>query len=55
MKTIPIKRTHRPNLKNISVTIPRDNLATINGASNGSGKSTHAFDTLYAEGRRRFA
>jgi excinuclease ABC subunit A len=55
MKTIPIKPTRQPDLKNINVAIPRDKPATINGASNGSGKSTHAFDTIYAEGQRRFA
>jgi excinuclease ABC subunit A len=41
------------NLKNISVTIPRDRLVVITGVS-GSGKSTLAFDTLYAEGQRRY-
>lgn len=41
------------NLKNISVTIPRDQLVVITGLS-GSGKSTLAFDTLYAEGQRRY-
>jgi len=55
MKDIIIKPTRQHNLKNISVTIPRDNPATINGASDGSGKSTHAFDTPYAEGQRRYA
>lgn len=41
------------NLKNISVTIPRDQLIVISGLS-GSGKSSLAFDTLYAEGQRRY-
>src|SRR5512138_3493478 len=41
------------NLKNISVEIPRDQLVVITGVS-GSGKSTLAFDTLYAEGQRRY-
>ncbi len=44
-------RTH--NLKNISLTIPRDKLVVITGLS-GSGKSSLAFDTLYAEGQRRY-
>lgn len=44
-------RTH--NLKNISLTIPRDQLVVITGVS-GSGKSSLAFDTLYAEGQRRY-
>ncbi len=44
-------RTH--NLKNIDITIPRDKLVVITGLS-GSGKSSLAFDTLYAEGQRRY-
>jgi len=44
-------RTH--NLKNIDITIPRDKLVVITGIS-GSGKSSLAFDTLYAEGQRRY-
>jgi excinuclease ABC subunit A len=44
-------RTH--NLKNIDITIPRDKLVIITGLS-GSGKSSLAFDTLYAEGQRRY-
>ena len=44
-------RTH--NLKNISLTLPRDRLVVITGLS-GSGKSSLAFDTLYAEGQRRY-
>ena len=44
-------RTH--NLKNIDITIPRDSLVVITGLS-GSGKSSLAFDTLYAEGQRRY-
>ena len=41
------------NLKNVNVTIPRDSLTVITGLS-GSGKSSLAFDTLYAEGQRRY-
>ncbi|MGC3601893.1 ATP-binding cassette domain-containing protein, partial [Enterococcus faecalis] len=41
------------NLKNIDVTIPRDKMVVVTGLS-GSGKSTLAFDTLYAEGQRRY-
>src|SRR5258708_16299615 len=44
-------RTH--NLKNINVTIPRDRLVVITGLS-GSGKSSLAFDTIFAEGQRRY-
>ena len=49
--TIRGARTH--NLKNINLTIPRDKLIVITGLS-GSGKSSLAFDTLYAEGQRRY-
>lgn len=41
------------NLKNIDLTIPRDKLTVITGLS-GSGKSSLAFDTIYAEGQRRY-
>ncbi|HBO76233.1 MAG TPA: hypothetical protein DD653_16330, partial [Marinilabiliales bacterium] len=41
------------NLKNIDVTIPRNSLTVITGLS-GSGKSSLAFDTIYAEGQRRY-
>lgn len=50
---IIIKGARVHNLKNIDVTIPRDKLVVITGLS-GSGKSSLAFDTLYAEGQRRY-
>lgn len=52
-KEIVIKGARSNNLKNINVTIPRDKLVVLSGLS-GSGKSSLAFDTLYAEGHRRF-
>ena len=52
MKDIIIKGARQHNLKNISVEIPRDKLAVITGVS--VCKSTLAFDTLYAEGQRRY-
>ena len=51
--TIYIKGAREHNLKNIDVTIPRDQLVVITGVS-GSGKSSLAFDTIYAEGQRRY-
>ena len=48
-----IKGARVNNLKNIDVEIPRDKLVVITGLS-GSGKSSLAFDTLYAEGQRRY-
>ena len=50
---IVIKGAKEHNLKNINLTIPRDKLVVITGLS-GSGKSSLAFDTLYAEGQRRY-
>ncbi len=50
---ISIKGAREHNLKNIDVTIPRDQLVVITGLS-GSGKSSLAFDTIYAEGQRRY-
>jgi excinuclease ABC subunit A len=51
--SIIIKGAREHNLKNIDVTIPRDRLVVITGLS-GSGKSSLAFDTIYAEGQRRY-
>src|SRR6202166_5103005 len=48
-----IKGAREHNLKNIDVEIPRDKLVVITGLS-GSGKSSLAFDTIYAEGQRRY-
>src|SRR3954454_18229004 len=50
---IVIKGARQHNLKDIDVTIPRDRLVVITGLS-GSGKSSLAFDTIYAEGQRRY-
>ena len=50
---IVIKGARVHNLKNIDLEIPRNQLVVITGVS-GSGKSSLAFDTLYAEGRRRY-
>ncbi|MDX8405842.1 MAG: excinuclease ABC subunit UvrA [Mariprofundus sp.] len=52
-KVIRIEGARVHNLKNISLNIPRDKLVVITGVS-GSGKSSLAFDTLYAEGQRRY-
>jgi len=51
--TISIKGARENNLKNIDLTIPRDKLVVFTGLS-GSGKSSLAFDTIYAEGQRRY-
>ena len=53
MRNIVIKGAKVNNLKNIDVEIPRDKLVVLTGLS-GSGKSSLAFDTLYAEGQRRY-
>ena len=53
MQNIVIKGARSHNLKNIDITIPRDKLIVITGLS-GSGKSTLAFDTIFAEGQRRY-
>ncbi|MBQ7089536.1 MAG: excinuclease ABC subunit UvrA, partial [Clostridia bacterium] len=50
---ITIKGAKENNLKNIDLTIPRDKLVVFTGLS-GSGKTSLAFDTIYAEGRRRY-
>ena len=52
-KYITIKGAKENNLKNIDLTIPRDKLVVLTGLS-GSGKSSLAFDTIYAEGQRRY-
>ena len=53
IKKIVIKRAKEHNLKNISLEIPKDKFIVITGLS-GSGKSSLAFDTVYAEGQRRY-
>ncbi|HEY5715900.1 MAG TPA: hypothetical protein VIS54_05750, partial [Psychromonas sp.] len=53
MSSIEIHGAKTHNLKNIDLSIPRDKLIVITGLS-GSGKSSLAFDTLYAEGQRRY-
>ena len=52
-ENIIVKGARANNLKNIDVTIPRDKLVVMTGVS-GSGKSSLAFDTIYAEGQRRY-
>lgn len=53
MDTIQIRGARTHNLKNIDLDLPRDKLIVITGLS-GSGKSSLAFDTIYAEGQRRY-
>ncbi len=53
MDKIIIRGARAHNLKNVNVTIPKDKLVVMTGLS-GSGKSSLAFDTLYAEGQRRY-
>jgi excinuclease ABC, A subunit len=53
LENIVVKGAREHNLKNVNVTIPRDKMVVITGLS-GSGKSSLAFDTIYAEGQRRY-
>ncbi|MEF9988699.1 MAG: excinuclease ABC subunit UvrA, partial [Christensenella sp.] len=53
MDSLHIKGAREHNLKNIDITLPRDKFIVITGLS-GSGKSSLAFDTIYAEGQRRY-
>ena len=53
MDAIVVRGAREHNLKNVDVSIPRDKLVVITGVS-GSGKSSLAFDTIYAEGQRRY-
>src|SRR5256714_10535792 len=52
-ESLVVRGAREHNLKNITVEIPRDSLTVITGLS-GSGKSSLAFDTIYAEGQRRY-
>src|SRR5512143_4248249 len=53
MNRLVVRGARQHNLKNISLSLPRDRLVVITGPS-GSGKSSLAFDTIYAEGQRRY-
>ena len=53
LENIVVRGAREHNLKNINVTIPRNKLIVMTGVS-GSGKSSLAFDTIYAEGQRRY-
>ena len=53
MDNIIVKGARENNLKNIDITIPKNKLVVMTGVS-GSGKSSLAFDTIYAEGQRRY-
>ena len=53
LENINIKGAREHNLKNLHLTLPREKLVVITGLS-GSGKSSLAFDTIYAEGQRRY-
>src|SRR5690606_39597628 len=53
MSSIVIRRARTHNLKNVDLELPRDRLIVFTGLS-GSGKSSLAFDTIYAEGQRRY-
>ena len=53
MDKIVVKGARENNLKNINITLPKDKLIVMTGVS-GSGKSSLAFDTIYAEGQRRY-
>ena len=52
-KTISIRGAREHNLKNVTLELPREKLVVLTGLS-GSGKSSLAFDTIYAEGQRRY-
>ena len=53
MKSIDIRGARTHNLQNLNLSLPRDKLIVFTGLS-GSGKSSLAFDTIYAEGQRRY-